>query len=65
MGCGSSRGSSFNIEAEYIKIGVPLPDNYVFENEFEKHAYMTINILRFNPKVFIPQIKALRSKIVL
>ncbi len=57
MGCGSSTNSGFNIELEYIKIGVPLPANYVFENEFEKHTYMTVNLLRFNPRLFIPQIK--------
>ena len=54
MGCGSSKSNGINIEEEYTKKGLPLPETLEYENNFEKEAYMTMNLLRNDPKFFIP-----------
>jgi hypothetical protein len=54
MGCSSDKEMRINIEEEYIKKGLPIPDVLDYENNFEKEAYMTINLIRNDPKMFIP-----------
>jgi hypothetical protein len=62
MGCGSSKPQSFSIEDEYRKANWPMPEAKIFENEFEKEAWLTVNVLRSNPKVLINHIKEVKSK---
>ena len=62
MGCANAKPEGFNIEEEFIKSSWPMPDAKVFENEFEKEAWLTVNVLRSNPKVLIPQLKEVKSK---
>ena len=60
MGCGNSK-NSFNIEVEYGQRNLPQPDPHAYQNEFERHAYITINLLRNDPKLLIPSIKAIKN----
>ena len=39
-----------------------MPDAKEYENNFEKEAYMTINLIRVDPKMFVPHIKDIRSR---
>ncbi|CDW89154.1 UNKNOWN [Stylonychia lemnae] len=43
----------FNLEQEFREAGLGEIDPYVFENQFEKEVYMSINLIRSNPKRFI------------
>lgn len=63
MGCKAGKHETFNIETEYRNRNIPMPDSSQFENEFEREAFMTINVLRSDPKILIPQIKAVKGKI--
>ena len=62
MGCTSSRPEQFNIEEEYRKKNLPMPDATLFENDFEKEAYFTVNLFRADPKLLIKQIKDVKGK---
>ena len=62
MGCGASKPDTFNIEEEFRKCNLPMPEPKIFENEFEKEAWMTVNVLRSNPKILINHIKEVKSK---
>ena len=42
-----------------------MPDPYALENQFEKEAYMSINLIRHNPKRFIPHVEAIKGNIQL
>jgi hypothetical protein len=62
MGCADSKGhNTYNVEAEYVKRGLPQPWSGEYENQFEKEAFMTINLIRSDPKIFIDQIKVVRG----
>jgi hypothetical protein len=63
MGCKSGKPDTFNIETEYRNKNIPMPDGSQFENEFEREAFMTINLLRVDPKLLIPQIKEVKGKL--
>ena len=60
MGCTSDK-TKFNVEEEYRNRGLPMPDPSSFENNFEKESYMSINLIRLEPKLFIPMVKEVRS----
>ena len=58
MGCTSGKAKAYKIDEEYAKNNnLPLPETSLYENEFEKEAYMTVNLFRANPKEFIPIIR--------
>ena len=61
MGCSAGKQNSINIEEEYTKKGLPIPEALEYENNFEKEAYMSINLLRNDPKIFINQIREVKS----
>lgn len=61
MGCTSEKERRFNVEEHYRNKGLPLPDGKEFENNFEKEAFMTINLLRLEPKIFISHIRDIKS----
>ena len=60
MGCAAAK-PSLNLDQEYKTLNLPMPDATAYENDFEKEAFMTLNLLRHNPKKFIPNIKELKS----
>ena len=57
MGCSATKAGTFNVELEYRKRKLLVPEATEYENDFEKEAYMVVNILRNDPKLFIPLIK--------
>ena len=54
MGCKSTKPEQFYLETEYKNRNLPILDPKEIENEFEKEAYMIINLLRADPKILIP-----------
>ena len=54
MGCKSTKPDAFNIEAEFRNKNLPMPDPKDFDNEFEREAFMTMNVFRSDPKLLIP-----------
>jgi hypothetical protein len=51
MGCNSSHAShGFDLIQEYQKHNLPMPDPKIYQNDFEKEAYMAINLIRQDPK---------------
>ena len=62
MGCSSNKEQRLNVEAIYTQKNLPLPDQNLYENSFEKEAFMTINLFRHEPKLFIPLIREVKSK---
>lgn len=54
MGCKNAKPDSFNIETEFRNKNLIMPDPTQLENEFEREAYMAINLLRADPKLLIP-----------
>ena len=42
---------------------LPVPEPSMYENEFEKEAFMTINLIRNCPKEFIPFVKEIKGKL--
>ena len=62
MGCSDSKNSNlFNVEAEYIKKALVQPWGGEYENQFEKEAFMAINLIRNDPGMFNEQIKVVRG----
>ena len=61
MGCASDKEARVNVEELYRTKGLPMPEALEYENNFEKEAYMTINLIRNEPKIFIAQIKEVKS----
>ena len=62
MGCADSKSqNTYNVEAEYVKRGLPQPWSGEYENQFEKEAFMAINLIRSDPKMFNEQIKIVRA----
>ena len=62
MGCSSNKEQRLNVEDMYKQKNLPMPEQSQYENNFEKEAFMTINLLRSDPKLFIPQIREVKSK---
>ena len=63
MGCENSKKPTFIVEQEYKMKKLPVPDPSMYENEFEKEAFMTINLIRNCPKEFIPFVKEIKGKL--
>ena len=61
MGCSSDKETKINVEELYQIKGLPIPETLCYENNFEKEAYFSINLIRNEPKLFIPQIKEMKS----
>ena len=64
MGCSSTKGSSFNVEQEYKAKKLHVPDASEYENEFEKEAFLMINLVRHEPKRFIAHVKEMKGKTI-
>ena len=56
MGCSGSTNANPGqlIAEEYAKKGLPAPDMGSYDNEFEREAYQVVNLIRNDPKSFIP-----------
>ena len=61
MGCSSDKEARINVEELYRTKGLPMPEALEYENNFEREAYMTINLIRNEPKIFITQIKEVKG----
>lgn len=53
MGCAGSK-NRVNVEIIYRSKGLPMPEAMEYECVFEKEAFMAINLIRVDPKLFIP-----------
>lgn len=62
MGCSANKEGRPNIEQMYRNKNLPIPEGTDYENNFEKEAFMTINLLRNDPKAFINDVRAAKSK---
>ena len=50
---GNNIPKDFNVRTEYARlVGMPIINDYDFEVEFEKECFMSINIIRQNPKTY-------------
>eukprot|EP00347_Sterkiella_histriomuscorum_P012524 403368246 len=58
---GNNIDKDFNLEQEYREAGLPSLDPYSFENQFEKEIYMSINLVRHNPKRFIKHFEKVKE----
>ena len=65
MGCSSDKESRINVEEVYRTKGLPMPEALEYENNFEKESYMSINLIRNEPKLFIVQIKEVKGNLLL
>lgn len=65
MGCSANKEQRLNIEVIYKQKNLPMPDPSHYENNFEKEAFMTINLLRHEPKLFIPQIREIKGNLLI
>lgn len=55
MGCGSSKDDIvLDLNEESKKRNLPVPDPKFYENDFERDIYITINLIRSDPKLLIP-----------
>ncbi len=54
MGCNDSKQVHLNIMDIYKEKGLPIPDSSIYENEFERDTFLTINLIRVDPKLLIP-----------
>jgi len=57
MGCGPSKEKEYDILEEYHSCNLTQPWSGEYTNEFEKRTFMAINLLRYDPKRFIPIVK--------
>ena len=62
MGCESSKQLAYNVEQEYKMNKLPMPECRLFENQFEKEAFMAINLIRNSPKSFVQFVKEIKCK---
>ena len=44
------------LNVRYTSLGLNQPFSSDYENNFEKEVFMTINILRNNPRSFVPHV---------
>ena len=56
MGCNQSKPAEEPFGIRYQKANLPQPFSSDYQNNFEKEIFMAINMLRNNPKSFIPHI---------
>ena len=50
---GNNIPKDFNVRTEYARlVGMPIINDHDFEVEFEKECFMSINIIRQNPKTY-------------
>ena len=62
MGCTSTKHPKINIEQIYKDLMLPPLDQNDYENDFEKQAFMTINVFRHDPKVLLESLKEVKGK---
>jgi hypothetical protein len=54
---------TYNVMEEYKKSGLPTLQPSEYESDFELQAFMSLNIIRNDPKAFIKHIEAIKSKL--
>ena len=67
MGCGGSseQDSLYNIEELYTKFNLQQYGTGDYIEEIEKHIFMAINVLRFEPKLFVPVVQQVKDNMQL
>lgn len=60
MGCSSSH-EGYNLASDYKARQLPEPDAKFYTCEFEKEAYMAINVFRADPKSMVPHIRVFKK----
>ena len=59
---GDKLSKDFNIREEYAKLpGMPFIGDHDFDVELEKECFMSVNVVRANPKKFIPHLEHVMS----
>ena len=60
---GEKLSKDFNIAEEYRKLGsaVPSVGDHDFDVELEKQCFMSVNVIRNNPKKFLPHFEHIMS----
>ena len=57
MGCAESRPQA-TLTEQYLKAGMLMPSPSEYSNEFEKQIFFAINTCRYEPKEFVPYVRA-------
>ena len=51
-----------NVKVIYQEMNLPMPVKDQYENQFEKEAFMTVNLLRTDPTIFVPMLTEFKHK---
>ena len=62
MGCGATKEVQEPLAVRYSKTKMPQPYSSDYENEFEKELFFAINMLRSNPRGYIPEVQRVYQK---
>ena len=66
MGCGTSGqeydDKAFTVQQAYLVAKLTRPMPAEFENSFEEQIFMAINLLRFDPRKYIPIVKMVAKR---
>ena len=67
MGCKNTKeaGPNGTLLEQYHQTGLPQPWAGDYENDFEKQIYMAVNLVRHDPKRFIPAVREVYKSHVL
>ena len=47
---------------ETKRLGLPEPDSYIYDNDFERDTLLALNIIRHEPPRFWGQVERVKSK---
>lgn len=56
-----AQDTRINIDQTYRTKNLPLPEPTDYENDFEREAFQTVNLIRNDPKYLIPQLRLVKS----
>ena len=64
MGCTNETATidTRPLGVRYAGMGLNQPFSVDYQNEFEKDLFFAINMLRFNPKSFVPHVQRVHTK---
>ena len=65
MGCANEKPNQTPLMEQYSAAGLTQPWSNEYENDFEKKIFMAINLLRYEPKRFVPIVKKVYKEHVL
>ena len=53
---------TFSMLEETKRLGLPEPDSYIYDNDFERDTLLALNIIRHEPPRFWGQVERVKSK---